>query len=401
VPRRAIGGGLLLALVSASAAAQEAAPWPSLLGSGLATLPDAAVPARGRVLAAFTIDNRDRDPLGLDLLDGAAALAVGLGGGLEAGARVVLSRVVAMPEAPAMPVPPVDWILAPGAILPPRPHYALLAATPYVNKRGRARFGEWVKGDALLALKWRAARGGGGRPALAFRAEVTLPLTRSPADLQSGAGTGGADLGLRGLWQWSPGRTDLVASLGITRTGAPALADAAVHVGPAGTTRVERLPLRLPHRLEAGLGARRRLGRRLAAVVESSVSLPVGGRTPVQDAAWPWDTLAGVQGRLGKARLLLALRHHGHALPSGARRTSPLGGRIELTDVPPADLLAFLARLGLSAAAPALRGAAQKVLVLDGPPPAPLPPGARVLPGEYRVRSEHQLGFALALGVGL
>jgi hypothetical protein len=364
------------------------------------TLPDAAVPARGRFLAAITVDNRDRDPLGLDLLDGAASLSVGLGGGLEASARAVLSRVVALPEPPAMPVPPVDWILAPGAGLPPAPRYALLSAAPYVNKRGRARFEEWVKGDAVLALKWRVAEAGGARPALALRAEVTLPLTRSIEDLQSGAGTGGVDVGVRALGQWSKGRHDLVAGLGFTRVGAPSLGDAAVHVSPAGSARVEPLPLRLPHRLEAGLGARRRLGRGMAAVLESSVAFEVGARSPVQDAAWPWDTLAGVQGRLGRARFLLALRHHGHALPSGALRSSSVGGRIELTDVLPEDLGVFLARLGLSPATALLRDRTQKVLVLDGPLPVPLPAGARVLPGGYRVRSEHQLGFAFGLGVG-
>ena len=87
----------LLLLLATPVAAQEAA-WPSLRGSGLVTLPDTRVLEKGRVLAGVGVNNRDRDPLGLDLLDGSLLFAAGLGGSLEAYGEAVLSRVVAMPE---------------------------------------------------------------------------------------------------------------------------------------------------------------------------------------------------------------------------------------------------------------------------------------------------------------
>ena len=64
--------GLLLA--GARVTAEDAMPpWLSLAGSGLMTMPDTATLERGRLNAAFTFDNQDRDPLKLDVLDLSAA----------------------------------------------------------------------------------------------------------------------------------------------------------------------------------------------------------------------------------------------------------------------------------------------------------------------------------------
>ena len=73
---------LVLTLLASPAAPQDA--WPSLHGSGLLTLPDTATLAPRRVLAAFGVDNRDRDPLGLDLLDGSLLLTIGVARATEA-----------------------------------------------------------------------------------------------------------------------------------------------------------------------------------------------------------------------------------------------------------------------------------------------------------------------------
>ena len=389
----------LAALVTVAAAGPGAAQdtaWLSLRGSGLATLPDARVLEKGRVLAGVGVNNRDRDPLGLDLLDGSLLFAAGLGGGLEAYGEAVLSRVVAMPELPVLPPPPLDLVVAPGAFAPARPHYALFPPVPYVNKRGTARFDDWVRGDAVLGVKYRLAEGAGRRPELAVAGELTLPLARDTAKLQSGAGTGAVDLGARLTAGWGAGPTRLVATASYTRTGNPPLVDRRVTVA-AGAPVVEDLPLVLPDRFELGVGVRHALGERLAAVAEGSAVFEVGARTETLDSKPPADLLAGLQSRWGRVRLTAALRYHARSLRSGEERTSPLAGLVDLTDVEEAALAAYLRAVGAGAAVPALRARTQRVVAVRNP--GTLPPGARVIPATYAIRSEHQVGFVIALAL--
>ena len=117
-----------------------------------------------------------------------------------------------------------------------------------------------------------------------------------------------------------------------------------------------------------------------------------GRRTSSLDRARPVDLLLGVQYRLKKFQVTAALRDHRNALPSMEMRPSPLAGLADLTRVSPDDLGAYLQQIGFAEAIPHLRLGAHRLLV---PPPdgPPLPPGARVIPDEYRIRSEHQLGF--------
>jgi hypothetical protein len=371
------------------AGAQEA--WPSLAGSGLLTLPDASTLPRGNVLAGFTIDNRDRDPLGLDLLDASLVVTAGLGARVEAYGLGVVSRVVAMPELPPMPPPPLDLIAGPGALAPPRPHYALYAPTPYVNKRGTARLDDWVPGEVTVGVKTRLREGEGLRPALALAGELKVPLTRSETDLMSGSGTGGVDGALRAIAQW--GRDPLLtASARYTRVGAPARGDRDIAIDAQGRATAVDRALDLPDRLELGIGARRSIRGGLAAVLEASAAFEVGG-APTVDESWPLDVLAGLQVRLGHARFAAGLRYHGHALPSGDRRVSPVGGLIDLTAVPDAELVPYLESVGAGAAAPLLRSRSQRILAARNA--GSLPEDARVLPAEYGIRSEHQVGFVL------
>ena len=104
--------------------------WLSLAGSGLLTVPDTRRRCRrAAVLAGFlTVDNRDRDPLGLDVLDASVTLTAGLGDRpwWRSTGLGVVSRVVSVPELPPMPPPPLDLIVGPGATARPRPHYAAL-----------------------------------------------------------------------------------------------------------------------------------------------------------------------------------------------------------------------------------------------------------------------------------
>jgi hypothetical protein len=390
--------GLLLVLLvlpgARGARAQEADPrWPSLRGTGLATLPDAGVLGRGRFLAGIGANNRDRDPLGMDLLDGSLVFAAGLGGRLEAWGEVVVSRVAAMPELPVLPPPFLDLVVAPGASVPARPHYAIYAPSPYVNKRGTARFDDFVPGDAVLGVKLRVAEPDGARPALALAAELTLPLTRDLADLQSGSGTGAVDVGARAIAEWGGGPTRVVGSLLYMHTGTPPHGDRVVTV--AGGPRVEELPLELPDRLEAGAGIRRTLGARWAALAEVAAVFEVGARTPTVDAAPPLDVLGGVQARFGPARVTAALRYHARSLPSGDVRAAPVAGMVDITDVAPEAQAAWLATIGAASAVPSLRERSQRLVAVRNP--GPLPAGARVVPPTYTIRSEHQVGFVFAL----
>jgi hypothetical protein len=376
-----------------SAVGQDA--WPSLGGStGLITLPGTGTLPRGAFVAGIAMDNRDRDPLGLDLLDGSITLTAGLGAAVEAYAQGVASRVVSVPELPPMPPPPVDLVVAPDATAPPRPRYAIYPPTPYVNKRGTARFDEWVPGDLTVGLKTRLATAQGARPALALAGELKLPLGRSDTDLMSGAGTGGWDGALRAIAQW--GRDPLVTtSVRYTRVGTPARGDRDIAIDAQGRATATDLELDLADRLEVGVGARRSIGTRWAAVLETSAAFAVGSRTPTVDESWPLDVLGGVQARLGSARLTVGVRYHGHALPSGAIRVSPVGGLIDLTAVPDAELVSYLESVGAGAAAPLLRSRTQRVLAVRDV--GRLPADARALPMEYAVRSEHQVGVVMAL----
>lgn len=387
------GALLLLALLASPAGAGEA--WPALAGSGLLTLPDAATLPRGHAVAALSVDNRDRDPLGLDLLDGSLGWTVGVGHATEAYGRVVLSRVASLPEAPALPPPPLDLIVAPGAASPARPYHALFPETPYVNKRGSARFDAWVPGDASFGVKRRFSDAGPSRPALAGCLEVKLPLTRELSQLQSGSGTGAWDVGGRLVADWDWGAGAALATAAYVRTGDAPLGDRLLAASLDGI-RVDERRLELADRLELGLGARRRLSSRWALVAEAVRVFEVGARTPVVDASPPLDLLAGAQLRWGRARFAVGLRYHANAPASGRSRESPLAAFVDLTDVAEGELADYLQAVGAAGALPYLRTGAQRVISTSSA--QELPEGAHRLPASYRIRSEHQVGFVLAWG---
>ena len=97
------------------------------------------------------------------MFDGAATLTVGLSSRAEAYGSAVFSRVVSMPEVPALPPPPLDFVVPPGGTFVEPPLYALYSPTPYVDKRGRDRFDAWQSGDALAGVKLRLGGGSGAR----------------------------------------------------------------------------------------------------------------------------------------------------------------------------------------------------------------------------------------------
>jgi hypothetical protein len=175
--------------------------------------------------------------------------------------------------------------------------------------------------------------------------------------------------------------------------GTPAYVDRRIEARGPGVV-VTDDPLVLPYRLDLGAGVRRALRPSLALVGELTTVLETGRRTTSLDRARPVDVLAGVQYRRSRFQVTAALRDHRNALPSMQMRRSPLAGLADVTEVSHDDLLAYLQRVGFAEAAPHLRLGTHRLLV---PPPGgpPLPPGARVIPAEYRIRSEHQLGFLL------
>jgi hypothetical protein len=266
-----------------------------------------------------------------------------------------------------------------------------------VDKRGSARFDEFVPGDALLGAKLRLSEGSGARPALALATELKLPLSKDVADLRSGSGTGGVALRLRAIAQRTAGRNLLLATAAYTRTAAGARGDQLVEVDAGGAVRSGERALELSDRLLLGVGARHAFSPALAAVLEASADVDVGGHTATLDSATPFDVLAGLQARAGGARFMAALRYHAGALPSGEVRRSPLGGLVDVTDVSDADLFGYLVHLGAGGAFGRLRDGTHRVVATPAKGPA-LPPGARLLPAEYTIRSEHNVGFLIALG---
>jgi hypothetical protein len=154
----------------------------------------------------------------------------------------------------------------------------------------------------------------------------------------------------------------------------------------------------LPHRVDAGVGARRVLRPNLAAVAEVSTVFDVGHRTKIVDRARPVDVLAGVQFRNRKFRVTAAIRDHMHALQSMKIQPSPLAGLVDVTRVSDADLHDYLSQAGMSEAMPMLRLGSHRLLV-PTPGGPPLPAGSRVIPPTYRIRSEHQVGFLLLWGM--
>jgi hypothetical protein len=147
-----------------------------------------------------------------------------------------------------------------------------------------------------------------------------------------------------------------------------------------------------------GFGLRRELKAWLSAVGEVTTVLETGRRTTSLDRARPVDLMVGLQLRHKSLQMTAALRDHRNALPPLSVRSSPLAGLVDVTGVSVEDLAVYLRDVGFSSAEAHLRPRTHRLLV---PPPTdvPLPAGSRVIPEEYRITSEHQLGFTLIWAV--
>jgi hypothetical protein len=390
---------LLLALLSGPTPSPEPPlPSPSVLGTGLLTLQDTRTLPRGRFTVATTLHNRDRDPLGIDVFDYSVAGAVGLTPLMEAYGSAVFSRVVVVPDFsqtwPALPPPPLDLVLPQAMPVPDRPYYAIAPPFPYANGRGDQRFSDLVPGDLVLGVKRRLREGDERRSGYAVSGEIKIPLTGRLGALQSGSGTGGVDLSLRGIAQRRFAGMDIVTSAAFTYVGGAPLADRILIANPEGSAVVEE-PLRLPSRIDVGVGLRRAVSPRVAMVGEAVATMEVYGAKTL-DRVSPLDLLAGLQARRGRARLTAGLLYAGGSPPSGIVRPSPLAGFVDLSRARQEEARRYLQQAGLGGAAAHIRPGAQ--LVTPRVPGISLPTGARLIPDTYTVISEHQLGFVFVLG---
>src|SRR5439155_760521 len=243
------------AAVAASAAAEDVpTPWVSLSGSGLITLPGTSTLEPGRFNAGFTVDNQDRDPLRLDVVDLSAAWVIGLRSGLETYGHAVVSRAVAVSPRSTLFPSPIDILVPRGRLVPQRPYYPQYTPIPYVNRTGRSQVGQFLPGDAVLGLKKTLRHPDGRVPGLAASAEIKLPLAWGLADLQAGSGTGAIDERARMTAEWGGHARSVVASIAYAHRGTPSWGDRVIVFDPVGGVNVTDLPMRLPDEIGFGLG---------------------------------------------------------------------------------------------------------------------------------------------------
>lgn len=153
-------------------AQEQTAPWISLSGSGLITLPGVSTLERGHVNVGFTIDDQDRDPLKLDIFDLALAGVAGIGPGLELYGHAVVSRAVAVSPRTTLFPSPIDILVPRGLPVPQRPYYPQYTPIPYVNRTGRSQVGQFLPGDAVAGVKKALREPSGIAPGLAASAEI-------------------------------------------------------------------------------------------------------------------------------------------------------------------------------------------------------------------------------------
>jgi hypothetical protein len=372
-------------------------PGLSSRGTGLISLPDTRTRPPGEVALGIGIDNRDRDPLGVDILDGTVFWTLGIAADLEIYGSYLFSRVVATPHSGMrrQPRPPLDLILPPNAAVPSRPYYSLQPEVPYLDTRTSARFSDYLAGDVLFGAKLRLRNADRKIPAVAIGGDMSLPLSRDPMNLASGSGSGGLRATGRGIFEWPVNTMAFVFETGYTWTGHGHQPDRLLRVVGSGIDLTEE-PLRLPDLLRIGFGIRWQFRPAVAAVGELSTDRYVGTHTEVLDLSPPVDLIAGVQLTMARTSITAGIRYNASAPRSGEIRTSPLGGSIVLSDVDVDTAAEYLESLNLGQTVPLLRGNSQKLL--RAPVSGSLPEGVWIVPAEYSVRSEHQIGFLLFVG---
>jgi hypothetical protein len=354
---------------------------------------EAGVLEPGEFEVAFHLDNYDRDPLGIDVVDGSFSFRVGVVERLELYLGYQITRSVSSPGYHPVPSPPLDIVVF-GDQVPGNPYRAMYWPMPYLSHHP-ARVNEMVPGEYSFGVRGHVFSQRGVRPAVSLGAQLTAPGTSARFDLSKGSGTGGVDPGFHAAASWRHGRLAGALNLGVGLSHALDPGDQLIVVGSpslSGETAIRR-----PKLLHAGLGLRWRVGRGVSAVAEVAGWSPFGARTPMQGESGASDLLGGLLIDVGRATVALGLRWHlrpqadGVTLPTG-----PLAGAIDLSDVPHVERAPLLESLG----ATSLRHDANLVVTGSAPEMA-WPDGAQLVAPSYETSTRGNLGVALRVSVRL
>jgi hypothetical protein len=341
----------------------------------------------GTFSAGFYVDDRDRDPWGIDVFDTGLRFRYQAGENTEVFGYAIVDRVVALPEAPAIPVSPRDLIfLGPSRIIPS----VFEGEHPYLDKRGDERFDAFVPGVATIGVSRVLRRDG---LALGLSAGLNIPMAGGLNALRSGTNSGRPDavFALLGSREALGGR--IHGRVGFTIAGKGSWTDRSFSVSGNAVQMTETHPP-IGNRLDAGLAWIRPLTRTWALSLEARTKKEFVGEERL-DAASPLDVMMAIHKAFGHLTFSASVLDHLGALPSGAVRDNPLAGAVDLSNVAVQDRNVFLARVGLGAAAGQVRDGAHIVAV--GVTAGALPAGAVVIAPTYNVRSEHNLGYIFTL----
>lgn len=344
--------------------------------------------AKTRAFAAdFYVDDRDRDPQGIDIFDVGFRFRFQLGEKTEVFTDIVADRVVALPESPAIPSSPRDLIFISSIQRIPN---AFNGQHPYLDKRGRASFDAFIPGTTTVGAT-RTLRTEG--IALGVSGAIVIPMARSINALRSGSSSGSLDFLVAGLASREVLGGTAHGRVGFTLAGNGSLPDRSFSISGSTVTTVEtKLPI--GNRLDVGLAYLRPLTESLALAAEARMTKEFVGDQRI-DAVSPLDLMVGVHKHFGRFELSASLLDHLRPLPSGELRANPLAGQIDLSSVTVADRNAFLTRIGLGAVIGQLRDDSHTVVI--GSSAASLPTGAFRIAPTYRIRSEHNLGYIFTL----
>lgn len=340
--------------------------------------------AKARTFGAdFYVDDRDRDPWGIDVFDIGFRFRYQSGDRTEWFANVIADRAVALPEAPAIPSSPRDLIfLGPSRMIP----NAFSGEHPYLDKRGESRVDAFIPGLVTLGFTRTIRREG---LAVGVSAAIAIPLAGSLNALRSGANSGRPDGVFAILASHDLLGGKVHGRVGFTLPGKGSWPDRSFSVS-GDSVQVTQTNPPIGKRLDGGLAWVRPVSDSLAVSVEARTTKEFVSEVRI-DSISPVDVMVGVHKLVGRFDLSAALLNHFRTLPSGALRANPLAGAVDLSNVAFLDRNAFLARVGLGAAAGQVRDGAHIVAI--GVPATSLPPGAVVIAPTYRLRSEHNLGY--------
>jgi len=373
----------------ASSLAEE----PASLAGSMLTVEEASVLSPGVFELGLLVDNYDRDPLGIDVVDGGVAWRVGVARPLELQFGYQLTRSVSSPGSHPVPPPPLDIVVLDGS-LPSDPYRAMYWPMPYLAHH-TARVDDMVSGEYTFGAKVRLFGPRGLRPAVAATAQLTVPSSTAAYELSKGSGSGSLDVGFHVATSWRHERLRVSGNLGVGLTGDLRRSDRLLVVGDESTP-LERT-IRRPQFLYSGLGVGFRVWGGLWAVAEVSGWSPFGDHTPMQNEAGASDALGGLQLRVRNLTLSAGIRWHlfpprdGMTLPTG-----PLAGAADLSRVSEAERTRLLASIGADSQRPGAN-----LVVLGLSEDTPLPEGASTVAREYATSTRGNVGVAIRLLVRL